>query len=249
MKPKPYISAVLKKTLFFLILVMLSNCAFSQVLPANNPSAAPAAHKTYKKKKKVTPKESLIPDTTAVDTADDDYKAASPVIDMKAFSLKAEQKTKQLTEYINIISSNKTSRDQATKSIDQACQLFSSPGDQVEVSSVNTKEKNKYVIRSYLNRLQLKCGQYDEIKIEYAKVGYASQFKQGTDGNYYGVVTLVQTFKGYIDGKAVYADVTKKNITIVVKKYEKEIEGGSVIGWTVFLSDIGVVETKSLKKN
>jgi hypothetical protein len=258
MKPLLYIipPAIAKRAALFLSLLLLSSIAFSQALPTTTPSGKPSVHKTFKKKRKSKVlAESLEPDTTAVDTADDDYKAANvgkvtaPAIDMKAFGIKAEQKTSQLTDYIGIISSNKTSRDLATKSIDQACLLFSSATDQVEVSSIHSKEKNKYPIRAYLNRLQLKCGQYDAIKIEYAKVGYASQFKKGTDGNYYGVVTLVQTFKGYIDGKAVYADVTKKNITVVAKKYEKETEGHAVDSWDVYLSDIGVVETKSLKKN
>jgi hypothetical protein len=251
MKPKLNIalSTIYKRAALFLSFGMLSSLAFSQVLPVSSPSG-PAVHKTIKKKKpKLIAQESLIPDTTAVDTADEDYKALNPGIDMKAFGIKAKQKTDQLTDYISILISNKTSRDQAYRTIVQACQLFSSPDDRVEVSSINTKDKQKYRIHEYLSRLQLKFGLYDAIKIDYAVVRYASKFLLGTDGNFHGVVTLEQTFKGYIDGKAVYSDITKKNIEIVVKKYQKETEGKSVTGWDVFLGDVGVVQTMKLKKN
>ena len=139
-----------------------------------------------------------------------------------------------------------SSRDKALKSINQAVQLFQNEEARVEVSSTKSQEKNKYKIRDYLNRLQFRSGQYDKIIIEYADINYASEFKKGADGNYYGVVTFVQKFRGFVDGEVVYGDITKRNLTIVLKHYEKAVEGQTVDSWDVFLADVGVVETKKL---
>jgi len=169
-------------------------------------------------------------------------------LNMKEFGDKAAKETTELDDYIHLIIDNKTSRDEAYKSIDQACLLFSSEEDRVEVSSLNTNEKNKYTIRDYLNRLQQHAGHYDAIKIDYAIVSYASHFKKGTDGNWHGVITLQQTFRGYVDGQVVYSDVTKKNVEIVAKRYDKETPNGTVAIWDVFLGDVGVVQTRRLKR-
>lgn len=167
-------------------------------------------------------------------------------VDMELFSKKALQKTEEFSAYLQTISAVNTTREKATKSIDMACGLFLNEEARVEVSSTNTTVKNKYKIRDYLNRLQFRSGQYDKIIIEYADINYASEFKKGTDGNYYGVVTFVQKFRGFIDGNVVYGDITKRNLTIVLRQYEKAIDGGFEEGWDVFLADLGVVETKKL---
>jgi hypothetical protein len=178
-------------------------------------------------------------------TGDDDGSVSVP-LDMKQFSKKAIDKTKEFTGYLQNISSVNESRETATKSINLACGLFLNEEAQVEVSNVRMTVKNKYKIRSYLNRLLLRSGQYDKIEIEYADINYASKFKKGADGNYYGVVTFVQKFQGFIDGNMVYGDVTKRNVTIVLKHYEKNVDGEASAGWDVFLADIGVMETKKL---
>ena len=60
------------------------------------------------------------------------------------------------------------------------------------------------------------------------------------------MVTFVQKFRGFVDGEVVYGDITKRNLTIVLKHYEKAVEGQTVDSWDVFLADVGVVETKKL---
>jgi hypothetical protein len=127
-----------------------------------------------------------------------------------------------------------------------ACGLFLNEDARVEVSNIRTGGKNKYKIRDYLNRLLIKSGQYDKVQIEYANINYASKFKKGPDGNYYGSVTFVQKFEGFVDGNLVYADKTKRNMTIVLKHYEKAVNGENVSGWDVYLDDIGVVETRKI---
>lgn len=167
-------------------------------------------------------------------------------LDFAQFGNKALQKTKEFTDYLQSIVSVKTNREAANKSINLACGLFLNENALVEVSNTGSKAKNKYKIRGYLNRLEVKSGQYDNVQIEYANINYASKFTKGTDGNYYGVVTFIQKFQGFVDGNLVYGDVTKRNVTIVLKHYEKAVDGESVSGWDVFLDDVGVVETKKL---
>jgi hypothetical protein len=168
------------------------------------------------------------------------------VPDIALFGTKALQKTQEFTGYLQAVASVSTDRDAATKSINLACGLFLNEEARVEVSSVSSAIKNKYKIRDYLNRLMIRSGQYDKVQIEYANINYASKFKKGADGNYYGSVTFVQKFQGFVDGNLVYGDKTKRNVTIVLKHYEKAVNGETVSGWDVFLDDIGVVETKKI---
>jgi hypothetical protein len=183
------------------------------------------------------------PSAPSTAPAEGDYVAP----DLAAFGVKAKEKTQEFTGYYLVaISSVSTDRDAATKSINLACDLFVNDQARVEVSNINTAAKNKYKIRDYLNRLMIRSGQYDKVQIEYANISYASKFKKGADGNYYGSVTFVQRFQGFIDGNLVYGDQTKRTATIVLKHYEKAVNGENVSGWDVFLDDIGVVETKKL---
>ena len=165
---------------------------------------------------------------------------------MKLFSVKALQKTQDFTSYLQAISSVNTNRDAAIKCINLAFSLFLGESAKVEVSNAHSATKNKYKILDYLTRLMIKSGEYDKVKIEYANVNYATKFTQGIDGNYYGSVTFVQKFQGFIDGKVVYGDKTKRNLIIVLKHYKKEVNGETQSGWDVFLGDVGVVETKKL---
>ena len=111
---------------------------------------------------------------------------------------------------------------------------------------MNTDVKVKHKVRDYLSRLMIKSGQFDKVNVEYANVNYASEFKRGLDGNYYATVTFVQKFQGFTDGNLVYGDITKRSMTIVIKHYEKQVNGETIAGWDVYLGDIGVVETKKL---
>jgi hypothetical protein len=168
------------------------------------------------------------------------------VPDMALFGTKALQKTSEFAGYLQTITSINTKREAATKSINMACELFLNEDARVEVSNIKSDAKNKYKIRDYLNRLLIKSGQYDKVIIEYANINYASKFRKGPDGNYYGSVTFVQKFQGFVDGNLVYGDQTKRNMTIVLKRYEKAVNGENISGWDVFLDDIGVVETRKL---
>jgi hypothetical protein len=184
------------------------------------------------------------PTTDAKAPAADEYIAP----DMALFGIKAIEKTREFTTYLQAITAVKTNRDDAVKSITLASNLFLNQGlnSRVEVSSIKTPEKKKYLVSDYLNRLMVKSGLFDKVNIDYADINYASKFTKGPDGNFYGTVSFVQKFEGFVDGNLVYGDQTKRYMVIVLKHYEKEINGQKTSGWDVYLDDIGIVETKKL---
>lgn len=161
-------------------------------------------------------------------------------IDPEVYSRRALQKTEDLGTYLSIISDRNNSMAEANKAVEQAVKLFIDENAQVEVSS--KEGSNRYKIRAYLNRLKLL--NYDKIEISWTDISYVSDLKKGTNGNYYGVITLQQRFKGFIDNEVVYGDLTEKNIEVMVVPYQKETDGVQEQKWDVFLSDIGVVVTK-----
>ncbi|MEP7279992.1 MAG: hypothetical protein ABI813_15195 [Bacteroidota bacterium] len=160
------------------------------------------------------------------------------------FEKKALQKTNQLNIYLKVICNKAANYEEINKAIDQAVGLFVDENAMIETSSVNRNDVKRYKIRSYLSHIKLV--NYDKIEIEWTNVQYVSDVKQGPDGNYYGVVSFEQVFKGYRDGKLVYQDVTRKNTNVVLKTYEKNVDGNTQNVWDVLLSDIGVISTKSL---
>lgn len=156
----------------------------------------------------------------------------------------ALRKVTDLTEYIKIISDVNTDREKAKTTIDMACALFADEDARIEVSNIKTGAKNKYKIRDYLTRLSYKTSKYDKIDIDYANINYAKEFKQREDGNYYGEIEFMQTFKGFSNNKVIYGDITKRKAIVIQKLYDKYKDGTSQKLWDVFLSDIGVVETQ-----
>lgn len=163
-----------------------------------------------------------------------------PELDYEAYSRKALEKTSELATYLTIISDRNNRLEEANKAVELAIQLFIDENAQFEVSS--KAGKNRYQVRSYLNRLKLL--KYDRIEISWTDISYVSDLKKGMDGNYYGVITLQQRFKGYIDNRLVYGDLTEKNIEVKVMAYQKESDGTQEQMWDLFLSDVGVVVTQ-----
>ena len=161
-----------------------------------------------------------------------------------AFEKKSLQKINQFNIYLKILCNKSASYDEINKTIDQAVSLFVDENAMIETSSISRNDVKRFKIRTYLSRLKLV--QYDKIEIEWTNVQYVSDVKRGPDGNYYGVVSFEQLFRGYRDGKLVYQDITRKNATVVLKVYEKNTEGNVTNVWDVLLSDIGVITTKSI---
>lgn len=153
----------------------------------------------------------------------------------------ALEKVRDLSKYISLIGDKSTEFSEANRVIDRAVELFME-GSEVGVSSIYREEVNNYEIRKYLERLmQLN---YSKVDISWYKIQYVSDLEKQPDGTYVGVITVFQKFSGYDDeGNLVYQDVTKKDITVYVKRKETQIAGRLIGFWDVLLGDIRVKET------
>jgi len=153
----------------------------------------------------------------------------------------ALEKVKDLSKYISIIGDKETPWSEANRVIDRAEELFMQ-GSEMGVSSLVKPEIKYYPVRKYFERLMRL--NYNKVEIEWYNIEYVSDLQRQPDGTYVGVITVFQKFKGYDkEGRLIYQDTTKKDITIYVKRKETQI-GGRLIGfWDVLLGDIRVKET------
>ncbi len=153
----------------------------------------------------------------------------------------ALEKVKDLSKYISIIGDKDTPWSEANRVIDRAEELFMQ-GSEMGVSSLVKPEIKYYPVRKYFERLMRL--NYNKVEIEWYNIEYVSELQRQPDGTYVGVITVFQKFKGYDkEGRLIYQDTTKKDITVYVKRKETQI-GGRLIGfWDVLLGDIRVKET------
>jgi hypothetical protein len=153
----------------------------------------------------------------------------------------ALEKIRDLSKYISIIGSKETPWSEANRVIDRAEELFMK-GSEIGVSSIAKPEISYYLVRKYFERLMRL--NYNKVEISWYNIEYVSDLQRQPDGTYVGVITIFQKFKGYdAEGRLVYQDTTKKDITVYVKRKETQI-GGRLIGfWDVLLGDIRVKET------
>ena len=153
----------------------------------------------------------------------------------------ALEKVRDLSKYISLIGDKGTPFSEATRVIDRAEELFME-GSEVGVSSLFKETINYYRIREYLERLMRL--NYSKVDVEWYKIEYVSDLERQPDGTYVGVITVFQKFSGYDkEGGLVYQDVTKKDITVYVKRKETQIAGKLIGFWDVLLGDIRVKET------
>ncbi len=153
----------------------------------------------------------------------------------------ALEKVRDLSKYITIIGDKDTPWSEANRVIDRAEELFMT-GSEIGVSSLVSTEVNYYDVRKYFERLMRL--NYNKVEISWYNIEYVSDLQRQPDGTYVGVITIFQKFKGYDkEGRLIYQDTTKKDITVYVKRKETQI-GGRLIGfWDVLLGDIRVKET------
>ena len=154
----------------------------------------------------------------------------------------ALEKVRDLSKYITIIGNKDTPWSEANRVIDRAEELFMQ-GSEIGVSSLLRPQIAYYGVRKYFERLMRL--NYSKVEIEWYKIDYVSDLQRQPDGTYVGVITVFQKFKGYNkEGRLVYQDTTKKDITVYVKRKETQI-GGRMIGfWDVLLGDMRVKETQ-----
>lgn len=165
-------------------------------------------------------------------------------VSREEFEKKAITKTNQLNEYLKVLCNKTSDYDERNKAVDLAVTLFINEDATVQTSSLNSDNRTTYKIKKYLQTIKLY--NYDKVDIEWTKIQYVSNLKKGPDGNYYGTISFEQVFRGYIDGKVAYEDLTVKTGEVVLKAYQKMVNGGSTEEWDVLLGDISVKSTKSL---
>lgn len=153
----------------------------------------------------------------------------------------ALEKVRDLSKYISIIGSKDTDAIESDRVINRAEELFMI-GSEIGVSSLLKSEIKYYGVRKYFERLNRL--NYNKVEIEWYNIEYMSDLQKQPDGTYVGVITIFQKFKGYdAEGRLIYQDTTKKDITVYVKRKETQI-GGRLIGfWDVLLGDMRVKET------
>jgi len=153
----------------------------------------------------------------------------------------ALEKVRDLSKYITIIGSKDTPWSEANRVIDRAEELFMH-GSEIGVSSLLRPQIKNYSIRQYFNRL-IRLN-YNKVEIEWYKIDYVSDLQRQPDGTYVGVITVFQKFNGYDkEGRLIYHDTTKKDITVYVKKKKTQINGQLINFWDVMLGDMRVKET------
>lgn len=162
----------------------------------------------------------------------------APHISQQEFKDKATHKTTLFSGYLKILCNKQAADIELDKATEGAISLFVSENAEVETASVTRDITSKKKIRKYLENVRFL--RYDRIELEWTRVQYASDIKLGPDGNYHGIVSFEQVFKGFRDGKLIYEDITRKDAQVVLKTYEKSIDGNSTLAWDVLLSDIGV---------
>ena len=107
----------------------------------------------------------------------------------------------------------------------------------VEVRNKN-KAPFKKPIMQYLNDFSRLP--YSKVTIEDAELTFVGNFVKNEDGSYHGIVVVQQTFTGYLEGKPVYTDRTKKDFEIDVR-FTEQIKDGEVKELIdVFLGNISV---------
>jgi hypothetical protein len=158
------------------------------------------------------------------------------------FEKLAEVKANDFGKYLRIISNKEEDEEDKLYAIEAATKLFISDSVKIEVSSVNREEKRQFTVPEYLNRLRILP--YDKVELIWMRAQLVSQLRPGQDGKYYGVIAAQQLFRGYLDNEIAYQDVTDKNIEVVLTRYEIFDEGVRKQKWDVFLSDIGVQQTR-----
>ena len=153
----------------------------------------------------------------------------------------ALEKVRDLSKYIKIVGSKETPFSEANRVIDRAEELFMSDAE-IGVSSLSSNQITYYRVRKYFEHLMRL--NYDRVEIEWYNIEYVSDLQRQPDGTYVGVITIFQRFTGFNkEGLKEYSDITKKDITVYVKRKETQIGGRTIGFWDVLLGDMRVKET------
>ncbi len=163
-------------------------------------------------------------------------------VDYEEYAAKAINKAEYLGYYLDLLCNRQLDMYDKDQAIANALQLFVHDSTRVQVSSVTRDQTTVYKIKDYLKRLSLL--NYDKVELLWRNLEYVTKFRLAPDGNYYGTITVEQLFRGFRDGRAIYEDITQKDVEIVLGNFRREESGAITSAWDVLLSDIGVEETR-----
>jgi catechol-2,3-dioxygenase len=149
-----------------------------------------------------------------------------------------ESRVADLQNYISIITNKSLSMEERREAIEQATDLFLE-GSKMQVTGKNNTTK-RVSIGGYFNSL-LSLPQYEKVVITNYDVATVSKFEKGVDGNYHAVATYFQKFEGFKNGVAIYADKTRKDVSVLGEIVNKDKSDNDM---KIFFGDVTVRETK-----
>ena len=154
-----------------------------------------------------------------------------------------EDRVADFQNYLYIITNKSLSIEERREAVEQARGLFFE-GAKMQVTGRNNSTK-RVPIGAYLNSL-LSLNQYDKVEVTNYDVATVSKFEKGKDGNYYATATYFQKFEGFKDGKAIYGDRTRKDISVTGTVGNQAMKSDDM---KIFFGDVTVRETTPLINN
>ncbi len=165
--------------------------------------------------------------------------------ELQSFSARALNLTKDLSYYIVTIADKSVTPTEKAEAKKLATNLFLSPESCImQVSSINSSKIANIPIAQYFERLQRL--RYSKVDIEWYDITYADSPKLGSDGKYYGTITVFQKFSGFnAENQPVYQDITQKNFYFHFDQVTIDTIDGMQLVWVIKLCDVQVRETSS----
>ena len=159
------------------------------------------------------------------------------------FKEQTKQKVEEFQQHIIILGDKEQPQDKRNMAEHQALKLFYK-GAVMEVSHIDNKGKTIIKTRSMEDYLyRLKTLPYTRVVIDYYDIAYITDFVKGPDNKYYAVATIFQEFSGFVGDNIKYADITQKEIEIIVEQVEDKFYNEK--RWKIFLGNIKATETKA----
>lgn len=159
------------------------------------------------------------------------------------FKEQTQQKVEEFQQHIVILGDKQQPQDKRNMAEREALKLFYK-GAMMEVSYIDNKGKTSVKSRTMENYLyRLKTLPYTRVVINYYDIAYITNFIKGPDNKYYAVATIFQEFTGFVGDNIKYADITQKEIEIIVEQVEDKFYNEK--RWKIFLGNIKATETKA----
>lgn len=167
---------------------------------------------------------------------------------------RAAEKVGLMNDYISYMANKKKSDKTRIYYKTKALRLFAGGGDsyeengvqkegvQMEVTSINRKTKSRRLMKKYFQSL---IGfNYNDVQITSTDVAdiKVSQLQRIGENLFVCTCYFEQAFVGYMDGRPVYKDITRKHVKCYV--YAEETESGTE--FMVLLGDVTADQTRKL---